>query len=818
MKKPLIFLLIFFLFFFSLQAKTVTIIANREPAAKVFRNIMEQTGMNFVYSSEILKDLKVTVKANNMPLKKVLEDIFKDTDISYRIKGKNVILKKEKRKKQKEIKTKPKPLSKVVIPDSVIPTFLKEVVIFPETQNSNVEIPVMGFSTFTNQEIKNTPTLFGESDIIRTLHTQPGVTEGIEGIAGMYVDGGNPDENLYLLDNIPIYNSNHFAGLFSAFNTDIIHTADFYKTGIPAKFDGRLSSYTDVKLMKGKTSGHHGSARIGLTSGAFNISGPIGRKTTYLVGVRRSWYDVLTIPTLAIINSTKKDSKSTFHYYFTDLNAKIYHDFSNNLSGFVNFYYGNDHLVVGHKEEIKYFEKIRFDKNKANFVWGNFVAQTGLSYNISPFITSEFTIAYNNYFSRINLFSNEWNQVDNNLIENKNEIKGQNNIRDLLVKGDFQWIPLNNIRTEFGVNYVFHSFLPNRFIKRYEFQETTTVFRDSTKYIPGNEANAYIDFNWKISDKIRFDLGIHGSIFNFQGKTYTGLSPRGSFNYKPSEEFALKAAYSHTIQYIHQLTRSYLALPTDQWIPITGNFKPETADKLAVGAYWKTRNGNYEVSVEAYYKKMKNLIDYKDEYYLYPALEMWSGQLTSGSGTSKGIDIKFEKKVGKFTGHISYSLAWADRLFKEKNGGRKFPSRFDNRHTINILVNWEINPKVTLNAAWVGHSGNRYTLLEQSFETPDDSSSSLWDWGIPMKAELNSYQLPFYHRLDLAFTVKNKHGYWNFSLYNAYCHLNTIAIVRESEDNRDAYNNEEGYFSTIPVFKKLKLFPAIPSISYTWEF
>ena len=306
MKRFFTFLFVFLFFIISLQAQTVTIVANREPAAKVFRNIMEQTGMNFVYSSEILKDLKVTVKANNLPLKKVLEDIFKDTDISYRLKGKNVILKKEKRKKQKEQKIKPKRATKVTIPDTVIPTVLKEVVIFSDNLNSNIDIPDMGFNRLSAEEIKNTPTLFGESDIIRALHTQPGVTEGMEGVAGMYVDGGNPDENLYLLDNIPIYNSNHFAGLFSAFNTDIIHNADFYKTGIPAKFDGRLSSYTDVKLMKRKTSGHHGSARIGLTSGAFNLSGPIGRKTTYLVAIRRSWYDLLTIPVMAIVNSSKK--------------------------------------------------------------------------------------------------------------------------------------------------------------------------------------------------------------------------------------------------------------------------------------------------------------------------------------------------------------------------------------------------------------------------------------------------------------------------------------------------------------------------------
>ena len=203
---------------------------------------------------------------------------------------------------------------------------------------------------------------------------------------------------------------------------------------------------------------------------------------------------------------------------------------------------------------------------------------------------------------------------------------------------------------------------------------------------------------------------------------------------------------------------------------------------------------------------MRNLVDYRDEYYLHPPMEMWNASPCTGKGSAKGIDIKIEKRSGRVTGHIAYSLGWTDRTFADKNNGRTFPARFDNRHTVNILLNWNISRKVQFNAAWTGHSGNRFTLLQQVWESPNFDNGHFRD-EIPLKTGINNYQLPFYHRLDISFTVRNSRGFWNFSLYNAYCHMNTIAIQR-------SYNYRYGK----PVFKKFKLLPIIPSISYTWQF
>ena len=787
------------------MAQNVTVRAVDRPAPAVFRTIVGQTGKNFVYSSELLKDMRVSVNVKDKPLKQALDVIFRDTDIEYEIKGKNIILRRKPRAEKHQRKPAVNPVAPALPKHVVVqPKMLEEVVVTSRLEAPAVETTEIGARKLTAQEIMNTPVLFGESDVVKALQMQPGVSEGQEGMAGMHVHGGNADENLYMLDNVPLYQVNHFAGLFSAFNAEAIRYIDFFKSSIPAKYDGRLSSYLDVRTRNGSRDGHHGSFRLGLTSGAFNIDGPVGEKTTYSVALRRSWFDVLSIPLLAIANSSDDDEKIRFRYAFMDLNAKLSHRFTDRATGFVSVYFGNDMLKTGSadKHDLEYGWS---DDDRADFHWGNFVAQTGLDYRISRSVSAEFTAAYTRYFSGM---KHDWLSKEfssDGTIESRSISRTDNNINDWIFRADFDWRPNDENRVRFGGNYILHSFLPARTDRNYTVGTTQTVSRDSTRAYTANEANLYIEDDWRISERLRMNAGVHLSLFNIEGKTSYGFGPRLSVSYRPSEEWAVKAAYARTNQYVHQLSETYLSLPTDQWVPITGRFKPQNADKISIGAYWQSANTMFAASVEGYYKVMRNLVDYRDEYYLQPPTEMWNAQLCSGKGTAKGIDFKIEKLYGKLTGHISYSLAWSDRTFPDKNGGHTFPARFDNRHTVNILLNWNISDRVSLNAAWTGHSGNRFTLLPQVWESPG-FGTRFTDDESPLKTPVNNYQLPFYHRLDLSCTVRNRRGYWTFGLFNAYCHMNTVAI-RRAHDNAGR-----------PVFQKVKLLPVIPSISYTWQF
>lgn len=788
-------------------AKNVTIRAVNQPAAEVFRSIVEQTGKNFVYSSDLLTNMRVTVNVHDKSLKYTLSAIFDDTNIEYKIKGKNIILKRRPKPKVKHKAPKSTPkVSAPTIPTEVEvePTTLKEVVVVSRLEAPAVETAEIGAKKLTAQEILSTPTLFGESDVIKALMMQPGVTESTEAMAGMNVHGGNADENLYMLDNVPLYQVNHFGGLFSAFNVETIKYIDFFKSSIPAKYDGRLSSYLDVRTKSGSQSGHHGSVRVGLTSGAFNIDGPIGKKTTYSVALRNSWFDMLTVPILAIGNAAN-DDKVRFRYSFCDLNGKVTHRFNSRASGFLSVYFGNDNFIAGSKYGNK--KENNYENTKINMNWGNIVAQAGFNYRLSPQMSAEFTAAYTRFFSSINNKDHYIDRIGNNTEELKSKEKSLNNINDWIIRGDFDWNPNDSHHVRFGAGYTLHSFQPGHNYSRYDNGTAKVTLRDTTRSLIANEANLYIEDDFLMSEHFRMNAGIHGSLFNIKGKTHFGIGPRLSVSYRPTDNWSVKAAYSRTNQYVHQLCQTYMSLPTDRWVPITGELKPAVADKVAVGGYWQSSDGMFTVSVEGYYKWMRNLVDYRDEYYLYSVEDAWNSRLCNGKGTAKGVDIKFEKVSGRLTGHISYSLAWADRTFPDKNGGRTFPARFDQRHTINIMLNWNINDKVSLNAAWTGHSGNRFTLLPQVWESPDFISLPYNDGdNDPLKEQINNYRLPFYHRLDLSCSVRNKRGYWSFGLYNAYCHLNTVAIRR-------TYNRKG-----VPVFQKVKFLPIIPSISYTWQF
>ncbi len=379
------------------MAQNVTIRAVNEPAPTVFRSIVEQTGKNFVYSSELLKDMRVSVNVKNKSLEHTLSIIFKDSDIAYEVKGKNIILKRK--HKPKKTYHKAEEIKYISPTYSIVePKMLEEVIVVSRLEAPAVQTSEIGAKKLSATEIMNTPVMFGESDVLKALQMQPGISGGSEGMAEMHVHGGNSDENLFMLDNVPLYQVNHFAGLFSAFNVDAIRYIDFFKSSIPAKYDGRLSSYLDVRTKNGSQEGHHGSFKLGLTSGALNIDGPIGRKTSYSVALRRSWFDVLSIPILAIANSSAEEDKIRFRYAFMDLNGKITHRFSNRATGFVSVYFGDDILKTGSKDknESDYglYEDDRFDMR-----WGNLVAQTGFNYRFRPSLSAEFTAAYTRFFS-----------------------------------------------------------------------------------------------------------------------------------------------------------------------------------------------------------------------------------------------------------------------------------------------------------------------------------------------------------------------------------------------------------------------------------
>ena len=808
MKRLLIILILFSICQTAISQK-VSVKANEVPVETVFKDIMDQTGRNFVYSSGVLDGLKVTVDIKDVGLKHALNIIFKNSDIKFKIKGRSILLmKKNPNNKKKEIRAVVDVKPAVKVSDSLPSVMLNEVLVESRLDRYPMDSSEIGAMKLSGDDIAKIPVLMSEEDVMKTFQMQPGIMQVAEGMAGISVHGGDPDQNMLMLDNMPLYSSDHCVGLFSAFNVDAVDHIDFYKSSVPARYDGRLSSYLDVRTKNGSSERRNGSVRLGLAAGAFSINGPIGKNTTYSVSLRRSWTEALTLPLLGIVNLIS-DDKYYLNLAFTDITGKITHTFRKGTVGFVKVYYGEDwwYGMSTFNDEWDHLSSVTDKKESYGLRWGNLIVQSGLKHQFSEGITAEFTGGYTRFFSSMKENEHtESSYSDGKHGESWFSNKISNNIGDFIFKGDFDWRPDDNHNVSFGAGYILHSFLPERILTRYVKDSVKVTDMDSTWRYIANEVNAYIQDDWRINEKFRINAGLNASIFCIDDKIHSGLSPRISLSYNPASYIALKAAYSRNTQYVHRLSQSYISLPTDQWVPITGGFKPETSDKVVAGAYWLIGDGKFSATIEGYMKRMNNLVDYREEYYLKLPAEKWSSVLCSGKGSARGVDISLEKRSGSVTGHVSYSLAWADRTFADKNGGKTFPARLDHRHTINVLVNWEATPKVNLSAAWIGHSGSRYTLITQVWTGAEEIDRAFWSEQSGLKTELNRYMLPFYHRLDLSCRVKNKRGYWNFSLYNAYCHMNTIGIRRTYNKNGK------------PVFQKVAILPIIPSFSYTWLF
>lgn len=890
MKCRIVLLLVVIMTGTTLMAQKINLHVVNESADKVFAELMRTAGYNYSYDASLLKNVSVSADVSDGTLHEALSQMFKGTGVGWSIHGRSVVLKRDKKSGKVRsmvisgyvterrsgepvigalVKAgtsaaatntaghyslhlpEGKALIQVSYPgfisvsDSIgvskdvridfrldEPTAdsysLGEVVV-EASRNRYIAMHStdIGRVNLTRSDITSTPAIFGESDVIKTLQMQPGVSAGIEGLASMYVHGGANDENLYMLDNVPLYQVNHFGGFFSAFNTEAIKNVDFYKSSFPARYNGRLSSIMSVNTRDGNVNGHHGQFRLGLTSGALSLEGPLaGRRTTYSLALRRSWFDAISVPALAIYNSNREDKENTTiaRYSFMDANAKLTHNFSERSRLHLMFYYGDDYLKGG--AEHTYYSATGLPKEHrehdvSRLKWGNTVVSTGWRLQWNNLLWSEFTASYSHYRS---LLSNN-NRLDMVYAEgfessNERDYSFRTKITDWSLRGDFGLSPSAGHNLTFGGSYTIHRFEPTR--------ETTTLYEVDTlvsgvsidRFVNAREGCAYIGYSWDVNDRLRFDIGLNGGLFSTEGRTHSNLDPRFSGRMYVNGETSLKLSYSRTSQYVHQLTQSNLDLPTDQWVPVVGDFGPQKADKIAAGVYHRFPKA-LTFSAEIYYKWMHSLVDYRDDYYILSSDTPWTTLLCSGSGHAKGLDLMVTREFGKITGHVAYSLMWADRKFADKNGGRRFPARFDNRHKINILMTWKINDRWDISAAWTGKSGNRYTISGQDYELlkvpgmPVLGSPTFTGY-LDYSSSINNYRLPFYHRLDLSANRYTSRGKWTFSIYNAYCNMNVVGIKKVTNYLIQSYGN--GYPDNIHTYKKYRLIPLLPSVSYTWIF
>jgi hypothetical protein len=660
---------------------------------------------------------------------------------------------------------------------------LAEVVVAAEAEDQALRDPQMGVVALPIEQVKKLPALMGEVDILKALQLLPGVMSAGEGNSGFYVRGGGPDQNLILLDEAPVYNSGHLLGFFSVFNSDAIKNTRLIKGGMPASYGGRLSSVIDITMKEGNDKSYAMKGGIGWIASRLTLEGPlIEDKSSFLISARRTYLLDLAQPFI------KQTNFAGTNYYFYDLNAKINVRFSDKDRLFFSTYFGRDILAFESNQRGLSF-RLPYGNATATLRWNHL-------FGAKSFLNT--AVIYNDYDFGFEGGQGEWSF---------NLFSG---VRDWNFKSDLDIFPNAAHQLKFGVNAIYHRLTPN--VTRATNGETSFSSGTDPRY--AGEFAVYAQDEWEISPRVGLEAGLRWVYFAQLRSDivadYMGLEPRINLRWSLDDRSSVKAAATWSNQFIHLVSNSSSTLPGDIWVPSSKRVRPQQGVQYAMG-YFRNFDGNmWETSLEVYYKYMRNQIDYRETYVNDIGADL-DEEFVFGTGLSYGAEWLIQKNKGALTGWLGYTLSRTDRSFAEINNGERFPARYDRRHDLSLVLNYQLNPKWDLGLTFIFGSGQAFTPVERLYFI---DQLLVQEYG-----ERNSARLKDYHRMDMAATYTPKpamgrekkfHSSWTFSVYNLYNRQNPFFIYYSLENNA-----ETSGFAKATAFQ-VSLFPIIPSL--TWNF
>ena len=656
-----------------------------------------------------------------------------------------------------------------------------------------------GLKRLNETDILKGSAFLGTPDVIKTLQNMPGVSSGMELMSGLYVHGGDGSDNLFLIDEVPLFQVSHLAGLFSSFNTDVIRSLSFYKSGFPSRYGGRTSSVVDIETKDGALDKFGGSFSIGLLDGRLRLNGPIIKgKLSYDIAVRKSWLELITLPYLAAINSGA-EKKENANYSLFDTNVNL--TWLPSLDDKVNFrvFAGGDWFHYGTEQTEKAYGKEIYYLNSSSMMrmrWGNVAACTNWAHDISEKSDIKTTVYYSGGYSRIhdNMYSEEL--VDEVVESSRYAETILGNIHSAGLKSRYS-IFLNHHHLTAGLEYQHMWYSPSRTENLSEQLPPRTT---SNSY-QSDDCSIYVD-DEMVYGPFTLTAGVRLDSYFCKGESYFRPQLRVSTSIDITKDVIFKASYESVSQYSHLLSSIFLDLPTNLWMPSTDKVKPSDSRQVSAGFNFSF-TPHWHMDISGYYRAMDNCLIYSGTTTVFPPLDKWEKVFSTGKGRSYGTEIELECRYRKVHCAAYYTLSWNERKFPDLYP-EWFYDRFDNRHKFTFTGTWNITDRIDLNATWNYHSGNRVTMPEHIVEAPGGGTSFLFSR--PYNA-----QMPDYHRLDLScnFHKTTKRGHetiWNVSIYNVYCRMNPIIM--------HMMHNE----SDIPVVKTLSLVPIIPSFSYTIKF
>ncbi|MBO4340418.1 MAG: TonB-dependent receptor [Bacteroidales bacterium] len=693
-------------------------------------------------------------------------------------------------------------------------------------KDAGIQSTYLGAIDIPLVHIQSTPVLFGEADVLKSIQMLPGVQGGNEGFTGLYVRGGGPDENLVLLDGVPIYNVDHMLGIISVFQTEAVKKVTLYKGSFPARYSGRVSSIVDIRTNDGNMKKTSGSIGVGVLTDKLHIEGPIiNDKLSYSVSAR-GLHSMLYDPFIRLYGQIMpkaygEDMSMYANYYFYDLNGKLSWRLSDNDRFYLMAYNGKDFIGADFSEEWE--NGASMTRTDTGIGWGNSVVSLRWNHIFSQKLFANTTVAYNDYrmLMGMGVKVREYDEEYPYILDL--DFNYNSGIRDWSGKLDFDYVPSPRHLIKFGSEYAYHTFFPRTStISTVETSEGETMKevmnlgRDRNFY--GHELSVYAEDDMSITDHLTFNPGINVSFFYTDGRPYLEYQPRVSAKYAFDSGLAFKAGYARMAQYVHLLSSTQISLPMDLWVPITAKIKPVTSDQYSVGAYHDGFKG-WEFSLESYYKHMNNILEYKDGASVLVSESSWEDKVEMGEGRCYGLEFFVQKTAGDLTGWIAYTLAKSERRFPDGtiSLGQWYPYKYDRRHNFNINLNYKISPTLEANAAWVYASGGTTTIAYRTTGTLDPDNNMVGQTAYVQQR--NNFRLPASHHLNVGLTQhrQRKHGTRDLTLsvYNVYNRMNPNLVYVTYATRFD--EKTKSYKEQIAV-EKVTILPIMPSLSWTYNF
>jgi hypothetical protein len=689
---------------------------------------------------------------------------------------------------------------------------LQEIVIQDEPDQASVKNLEMSSNKLDIKMIQRMPTLFGESDILRSLQLLPGVSTVGEGASGFNVRGGSVGQNLILLDEAPVYNSSHLFGFFSVFNPDAVKDTKLYKGAIPARYGGRLASILDVRMKEGNSKKMEISGGIGSVFSRLAVEGPIIKdKASFIVAVRRSYIDVLARPFVQLLQDG-----GALNFY--DLTMKANYNINRKNRVYLSGYFGRD--------------VFKFDKTQG-FNWGNSTATARWNHLFNERLFSNLTFVYSKYDYALQFGKDD-----------RNRFTWNSSISNFILRPQFTYFVNSNNELTFGGDATYYTFEPANAVGVTNGKSVDISLE--RKY--NLETALHIGNSQRISEVVSIEYGLRFSNFQSIGPgttyvygdtipgtrkpvigaksyasgetiaTYGNFEPRFSFKLQTSEASSVKGSYNRMVQYLHLISNTTASNPLDVWNPSSNNIKPQLGDQITLGYFRDLgKDRTYELSVEGYLRFTQNQLDYIDgaDLLINRYLE---GDLLSGIGRAYGIETYFQKKTGRLTGWVSYTLGRTELKVEGINRNDWYETRYNQTHNLKIAGFYDINKRWSVSGNFVFTSGTPTTFptsryIQQDILIPYNANESR-----------NNVHLPSYHRLDISFRLegkKTKSGkdrknsdHWLFSLYNVYGRKNPFSIYFSQGDQRiPAGQAIQSQATQLAIIGSV-----IPSISYNFKF